>query len=155
RLIETFLQLLETPDTRLGAASVLELLETPAVRARFELEEPDLETIRDWIEETNIRWGIDAPHRQRLDLPPLSGNTWREGLDRLLLGYGMTGGGSRLFQGILPHENLDTTDAWVLGHFLDFIDRLVQTAEDLPAPRPLPEWMARLHRLIDEFFAVS
>ncbi|HXJ58791.1 MAG TPA: exodeoxyribonuclease V subunit gamma [Verrucomicrobiae bacterium] len=155
RLIETFLQLLEAPDARLGSASVLELLETPAVRARFELGEPDLETIRDWIEETNIRWGIDAQHRQRLELPALGGNTWREGLDRLLLGYGMTGGGPRLFQGILPHENLDTADALVLGHFLDFIDRLVETAENLAAPRPLPEWLARLHRLLDDFFAVS
>jgi exodeoxyribonuclease V gamma subunit len=151
-LIDAYLRLLELPQSRLGAAGVLEILEVAVVRARFQMAEHDLALLRRWLEETGIRWGIDAAHRQELGLPALAGNTWREGLDRLLLGYGLAGGGTRLFQGILPHDELDSAQAAVLGRFLEFLDRIFETAESLRVPRPLDEWSQRLAQVLDDFF---
>jgi exodeoxyribonuclease V gamma subunit len=94
---------------------------------------------------------MDASHRDRLELPALNGNTWRQGLDRLLLGYGMAGGGARVFQGILPHDNLDGSMVPVLESLLRFMERLVETAEDLPRARPLSEWISRLDRIVEDF----
>jgi len=89
QIVQTFLALLHLPQTRLGAATVLALLDSRAVRDRFGLSETDLELVRHWVEETHIRWGADSEHRARLELPALPENTWREGFDRLLLGYAM------------------------------------------------------------------
>jgi exodeoxyribonuclease V gamma subunit len=155
QIIATFLQLLGLPDTRFGAAKVLVLLETPAVRERFGLSEADLEAIRSWVEETNIRWGIDAAHRGQLGLPKLPGNTWRDGLDRLLLGYAMAGRDGRLFQGILPFDDLEGTSATVLGHFTEFVECLVTLMETLGQPRRLDEWAATFREVTDQFFQSS
>jgi exodeoxyribonuclease V gamma subunit len=155
QIIATFLQLLGLPDTRFGAITVLALLETPAVRERFGLSEANLETVRAWIEETNIRWGIDAAHRGRLGLPKLSGNTWRDGLDRLLLGYAMAGRDEQLFRDILPFDDLEGADAIVLGHFAEFIECLVALVEMLGQPRRLDEWASALRGVADQFFQPS
>ena len=155
QIIATFLQLLGLPDTRFGAATVLGLLETPAVREHFDLSEADLETIRSWVEDTNIRWGIDAAHRARFGLPELAGNTWRDGLDRLLLGYAMAGHDEQIFQSILPFDDLEGADAIVLGHFTELIERLVALVETLGQPRRLDEWAATLREVADQFFQPS
>ena len=154
-IIDTFLQLLDLPKSRLGAATVLALLETPAVRERFALRETDLPLLRTWVEETNIRWGIDAAHRGQLDLPKLAGNTWRDGLDRLLLGYSMAGGGERTFHGILPYDNIEGGAAIVLGHFVEFIERLIATLDTLQASHSLRDWAAALEQILESFFQSS
>lgn len=155
QIIATFLQLLDLPDTRFGAATVLALLETFTIRERFGLSEADLETIRAWVEETNIRWGIDAEHRGRLGLPKLPGNTWRDGLDRLLLGYAMAGRNGRLFQDMLPFDDLEGADDAVLGHFMELIECLVALVETLGQPRRLDQWAATLREVADQFFQPS
>ena len=133
----------------------LALLETPAVRERFGLLETDLPLVRSWVEGTGVRWGIDGAHRQRLRLPNLSGNTWRNGLDRLLLGYSMAGHDGRTFQGILPFDNLEGAAATVLGCFVEFIERLVATVETLDQARRLGEWVVVLRELLVQFFQPS
>ena len=98
-----FLKLLDFPDSRFGASQVFEFLEAACVRDRFLLSEEDLEVIRTWIDETGIRWGIDAEARAAMDLPAAGRNTWREGLDRMLLGYALPErGDGELFAGSFP-----------------------------------------------------
>ncbi len=86
-VIDTFLRILESAGSRFTASSVMSILESSALQRRFELVESDLEIIRVWIEKTGIRWGIDAAQREALGLPAFAENSWRAGLDRLLLGY--------------------------------------------------------------------
>ena len=155
QVIDTFLRFLDLPNTRLGAATVLGLLETPAVRERFALTEPDLVLARNWIEETNIRWGIDASHRERLSLPKIAGNTWRDGLNRLLLGYSIAGRGEHIFQNILPYDDIEGESANVLGRFATFVEKLFTTVESLDATRLLDEWATTFAALLNDFFAPS
>ena len=75
-------------DRRCAAASVF--------------REGDVETVRGWVRDSQIRWGIDGAHRARFGLPATHEHTWRFGLERLLLGYALPGGNERLFAGILP-----------------------------------------------------
>ncbi len=152
QVVQTFLALLHLPQTRLGAGTVLALLENRAVRDRFALSETDLELARHWIEDTRIRWGAGPEHRARLRLPALSGNTWREGFDRLLLGYAMAGRGKAMFDGIAPYDDLEGDSTLVLGRLDEFVERLFDTVTDLGQPRRLHEWAARLQRVLDDFF---
>ncbi|HEY3602613.1 MAG TPA: hypothetical protein VGK72_11710, partial [Chthoniobacterales bacterium] len=138
--------------SRFRANDVLSLLESVPLQRRFELTEPDLEIIRDWIEKTGIRWGIDAAHRAALGLPDFNENSWRAGLDRLLLGYAGPARGEQLFEGILAFDEVEGNLAETLGHFAEFAAALFATARNLAQPRPLTEWQATLREISLRFF---
>jgi len=155
-LVETFLHILQLPQSRLGATTVLAPLEAAAVRSRFHLTERDLPLIRRWIEETNIRWGIDAEYRGELGLPALGGNTWRNGLERMLLGYAMSADDKQLFADRLPYPDIEGDAADVLGRFAEYLESLFACVADLgSARRNLREWAAALRALLDRFFLVD
>ncbi len=146
------LQVFDLAGSRFPAPTVLALLDTPAVRERFDLAESDLPLIRDWTERSGIRWGIDAAHRAELKLPPFPENTWRSGLDRLLLGYALPGDGATLFAGVLPEPGIEGQDALTLGRFVEFTERLFTRCAALAEPRPPAAWEQSLRALIDDLF---
>ena len=148
----TFLKLLNFASARMTATEVLSPLETRAVRERFGLSESDLERIRRWVKLANIRWGMDAEHRRALGLPPFPENTWRHGLDRLLLGYAMAGRGEKTFGDILPFDDVEGAAAESLGRFAEYLDRLFGAVRALQRPQRLPDWERILLDLLDTFF---
>jgi exodeoxyribonuclease V gamma subunit len=123
-----------------------------AVRRCFKITEPDLETIRDWVRATNIRWGMDAAHRRRLGLPDFASNSWQAGLDRLLLGHSLAAQSGQLFEGILPFDDLEGSAADVAGRLAEYIERLFKLVRSLEQPRTVAEWAGVLAGALDEFF---
>ncbi len=140
RYIETFLAILWLPQTRFSSVDIIGILKTEAVKNRFAINDKDLATIENWIRETRICWGVDQNHKTSLQLPSYRENTWRAGLDRLLLGYAMCGHGQALFKSILPYDHMEGNDTHVLGGFLDFTENLITLAETLQQPHTLAEW---------------
>jgi exodeoxyribonuclease V gamma subunit len=151
-LIEAFLSLLGLPRERMGAAQVLAFLQVPALRARFGLTEGDLEKVEDWIRETRIRWGVDGKSREAFGLPGLAENTWRQGIDRMLLGYALPEKDDRMVSGIYPYGRIEGSEAGLLGRFLGFTERLFASIEALKEKRNLGEWGRFLDGLIEAFF---
>jgi exodeoxyribonuclease V gamma subunit len=151
-LWDAFLALLELEGSRFGVSQVLSLLECPWVQRKFALSASDLETIREWVRATNIRWGIDEESRAELGLPALSENTWRAGLDRLILGYALPEEEDRVFQGILPYGKIEGGEAETLGKFLSFMEGLFRFARDLRKRRTLVEWSGYLLTVLETFF---
>ena len=98
--------LLRSCSTCTAAASrrrrVLALLEDAGRARALRARRGRSRSIRGWVDAAGIRWGIDADHRAQLGLPRFAENTWRAGLDRLLLGYALPATGATLFDGILP-----------------------------------------------------
>lgn len=152
---DAFLRLLDLHGSRFGAATVLALLETAPIRARFDLADTDLDTIRGWLARSGVRWGIDAEHRTQFGVPAFEENTWRFGLRRLLLGYALPGDGQTLFAGVLPYREIEGQLASVLGRFLEFTDALFTRIPALAVARSLAEWERALRDLLDAFFAES
>jgi exodeoxyribonuclease V gamma subunit len=152
RLIDGFFSLLDLKGSRVSAARVMRLLESPGVKARFKLDTTDIEVVERWIRDTRIRWGIDAARRQNLGLPAVSENTWQAGIQRLLLGYAMPGKNQRMFAGILPYDNVEGNEIHSFGKFLDFIDCVFRYAEKLNRPMQLQQWGTVLNHLLDDFF---
>ena len=99
------LKLLALPGSRLAASAIFDLLASPPVSRRFSMESDELDLIRLWIEKTGIRWGMDEDDRTARNLPAYRENSWKAGLDRLLLGYAMPDE-NQLFNGILPYDDL-------------------------------------------------
>jgi exodeoxyribonuclease V gamma subunit len=155
-LLETFLSLLDLPDSRFPADTTLSFLERPAVRRRFGLTEDDLPRIHGWVRSVGARWGRDGDHKAEHGLPPTPRHTWRDGLERLLLGYALpqvlAGDELPLFGGTLPHDEVEGSQALVLGHFAEFLETLFEWAETLKPERPPQDWAELLNRCIDGLF---
>jgi len=153
-LIETFFRLLALHGSRFPATEVFDILASTVVRERFSLSEADLHEIHQWLRETGIRWGTDAESRGDMGLPPLPWNTWRAGLERLLLGYALTAPREgRLFQGILPYNPIEGSVTDILGRFLNFTDTLFRSISALSEQRTLQNWAEYLLDFTDNFFA--
>ena len=155
-LIEAFLALLALPDSRFAAEELLGLLERPALARRAGIEQEDLPLLRDWLREAGVRWGRDAAHRARLGLPAETAFSWRQGLDRLLLGFAapqqLAGDAPPLLGETWPLDALEGARAQLLGRLAGFVGGLGRWADELARPRPLGEWADCLQRLLDALF---
>jgi exodeoxyribonuclease V gamma subunit len=145
-----FLALLDTATGRLTASSVLELLAREPVRARFDIDEAEVNAIQRWITDANVRWGIDAEHRKSHGQPAFKETTWRFGLDRLFLGYAMPGDDRVLFRDTLPFDDIEGSSAELLGRFANFCEALFDLQRGLAAPTSIAKWHERLVRALDD-----
>ncbi|WP_444999699.1 exodeoxyribonuclease V subunit gamma [Halomonas mongoliensis] len=146
-------QLLRLPELRLSVSDLLDLLEVPALRARFGIPETALPVLRRWIEGAGIRWGLDARQRQSLELPEgLSANTWAFGLRRLLLGYAVGSAAEGPWQGVEPYDDIGGLEAALAGPLVTLIDTLEAQWQALAEPCDVAGWGERLRELLAACF---
>jgi len=158
-LLEAFIELLGLPESRFAAEEILAWLEQPAIARRAGIEREELPLLRDWLRDAGVRWGRDAAHRASLGLPAEASFTWREGLDRLLLGFAappqLAGDAPPLLGEHWPLDALEGARGQLLGRLAAFVDQLGAFAKRLQRPRPLAEWADALQQLIDALFDES
>lgn len=150
-------RLLALPSLRLRASEVLDLLEVPAVCARFRLDPADLPQLRAWIEAANIRWGLDAAHRESLGLPAEPLHTWRFGLDRMLLGYaaGEAHPEQNDWADIVPLAEVTGLEAAIIGPLYRLIDVLGRQRAALSVARSPQDWAETFRSLMEACFRAS
>lgn len=149
--IAIVLTLLEIAQARFQVDAVVGLLDLPAVRMRFGITAEDLPLVRDWLARTRIRWAYDGADKAALGLPPEPANTWRAGLDRMLLGYCLPGDAALPWCGILPYPEIEGEHAALLGRLCAFVDGLHAFVASCAVARPPSEWAALLIRACDTF----
>ncbi|MYE13135.1 MAG: exonuclease V subunit gamma [Gammaproteobacteria bacterium] len=159
RGLRALLDLLALPGSRYGAEAVLAPLECASVRARIGIPEERLASVREWVRNAGIRWGVDGAHRRDEGLPGVEGHAWRLGLRRLLLGYAMDDQDT-LFEGMAPCPMRDgglpagAEDYEALGCFARYCDDAFALRDWLDEACPAREWGARLREsLVARFFA--
>lgn len=144
-------RLMNLPQSRLGVSELLDLLDIPALRARFRLDESDLPLLRQWIEGANIRWGLHAEQRAGLGLPEgLEQNTWEFGLHRMLLGF--ASGDSGPWQGVEPFDDIGGLESSLVGALASVLEALTCAWETLQQPRTALAWSAWITSLLGTFF---
>ena len=153
-IASSVLKLLALPGSRLAASELFDLLASSPVSRRFSLDPDELELIRGWIERSGIRWGMDEDDRTARNLPAYRDNSWRAGLDRLLLGYAMPDE-NQLFNGILPFDDMSGSDAETLGKFAEFVGRVDRFVENFGRSRTLEEWRIQFQALLADFITPS
>jgi exodeoxyribonuclease V gamma subunit len=147
-----FFALLDLKGSRFGASEILRLLEFPGVKEKAGLAETDLPLVERWVRHANIRWGEDSRSLQALGLPGQAHNTWKAGIERLLLGYAMPSRGADVFHGILAVDAMEGGETQALGNFLDFLARTFELARNLDRRQPLEAWCSLLKTALDGFF---
>ncbi len=148
-------QLLDLADQRLTASQVLSLIDREPVRRRFRFDDDDLARIQSWINQAAIRWGLDAAHRAPYQLEALPAGTWSAGLDRLLLGVTMTEDGQRLFEDVLPVDDVDSGSIDLAGRVAELIARLHAAVDSLRARQPIAAWAAAIGDAADSLTVTS
>ncbi|MGQ9660098.1 MAG: exodeoxyribonuclease V subunit gamma, partial [Thermochromatium sp.] len=146
--------LLNLPQSRCLVSELFDLLDIPAVCARYDLDATDLPQLKSWITGANVRWGLNAEQRASLNLPQgLEQNTWRFGLNRLLLGF--ASGKAGPWRNIEPHDEVGGLKAALLGPLACLLKRLESAWPSLSQPHSPSGWVDLVGTLIDDFFAES
>lgn len=155
RVVEGFLALLDLIPSRMTAPDVVDFLSREPVRAKFDLEESDLDTVRRWVSEVGIRWGEDEAHRAEEGQPALRANTWRFGLDRLIGGYAMGKDGTHdrtLCEGTLPYDDVEGHATSTLGGLAAFCEELFSFRKALRGTRTMSAWAELLRNALARLF---
>ncbi|ODC02982.1 exodeoxyribonuclease V subunit gamma [Terasakiispira papahanaumokuakeensis] len=147
-------QLLHLPRLRMTTTELLDLLDIPALRARFGLEANDLPRLKQWAQGAQIRWGLSAEHRHGLSLPEgLEQNTWRFGLKRMLLGF--ASGDAEPWQAVEPYSEVGGLEAAQVGPLMQLVQALESTCQEWCQPTTPDQWGVRLHQLLARFFEIE
>ena len=151
-LVDCFFDLLEFFDGRATNREVLDLLDSTVFRARFELEDQDIDTFRDWIRDCHAHWGLNGEHRERYGSVRSDEHTWRHALDRMALGVCMRSNGDRMWDGVLPYDEIEGENALRFGKFSKVISDLTDFEAKAGRQKTLREWADFLDSLTDRFF---
>ncbi|ENC0930668.1 exodeoxyribonuclease V subunit gamma [Escherichia coli] len=150
-VLEAFISLLSLPDSRFVSEDVLALLDVPVLAARFDITEEGLRYLRQWVNESGIRWGIDDDNVRELELPATGQHTWRFGLTRMLLGYAMESAQGE-WQSVLPYDESSGLIAELVGHLASLLMQLNIWRRGLAQERPLEEWLLVCRDMLNAFF---
>ena len=161
-VLNGFMALLSLPQSRFDVETVLALLECKAIQNRFSLDDQQLVVIRQWLSDTHTRWGLSAQHKAEFDLPETGSNTWRAGLDRLLLGFAMpmthssaAGQKSQLFEQQLAFDGISGDKAATMAQLCSFVDSLDNVRQKLSYARTAEQWQQQLNDVLDILFLPS
>ncbi|MGC9975533.1 MAG: exodeoxyribonuclease V subunit gamma, partial [Syntrophales bacterium] len=154
-ITDTFFEILDLYGSRFEVSRIISILESSHVKRKFDFSEKDVAVIRWWVADTRIYWGRDENDRRNMGLPGIPENTWKAGLEQLLLGYAMAQKDNLLFEGVLPYDNIEGGEAAVLGRFLTFTDELLRQASDLGRAMTISDWSRTLICIMDKFFKVD
>lgn len=148
-LIGVLSRLLELGPARHTAGEVLDLAEHPAVARRFGFDDDAVERLRDWVAGAHIRWGLHDEHRRAWQLGSIPDGTWRQGLDRLLLGAAVEQDQAvdiGTLTGLVPLDDVDSADLDLVGRLAELVDRLEVAQTELSTPHTPAEWADVLER---------
>lgn len=151
--------LLGISESRVTATAVCDLLGVPAIRERFGLQDDQLPLLTRWIRQSNIRWGLNGPHRARFGGHAVAQNTWVFGLHRMLLGYAVgdtdTRAPSGLWRGVAPFSEVSGLDASCVGSLSMLVSTLTRCLQEFSQPAAPRTWCHRLEWLLRSFFSAQ
>jgi exodeoxyribonuclease V gamma subunit len=127
-LIHAVEWLLALPQQRSRMSELVELLEVPALAARFGLKDEHLPTLTRWMAGSGIRWGLSAEHREGLGLGVCGDdNSALFGVQRMLMGYacGADPVDDGVSLGVSPYPEVGGLDAELAGSLAHLLQALI------------------------------
>lgn len=132
--------LLSLAGSRLDAGAVRDLIALPIVQRRFGLDPDMVGSIEDLIDDANVRWGLDAAHRERFGTAARDEHTWRRGLTRALAGVFYPDSPVAAVAGVAPLEGIEGDAAHAAGLLAGVVGRLEAVVDLLDTRRPSSQW---------------
>lgn len=149
--VRIFLRILELADSRFKISDVLDILDSAAIKRKFDLSEDDIGVLERWLDENRIHWGIDGEFRREEGLPPDNSFTWRSGMERMVMGYAVYAG-DELIDGIYPYGEVEGRDlSELVGRFASLMDRLFALRRQSRTQRKPSGWLTLLKQVVNQF----
>jgi len=142
------LDLLNLPESRAEASTVLELALRPAVARTFGFGADRRDRLVELVESSGVRWGLSAKHREQFGLVGFEQNTWFAGLQRMLLGVTLDESELVTAKTVLPLDDVESTDVELIGGLTELIGRIVRVVDAFGPSAPVAEWVARCRAAI-------
>ncbi|GAA3663687.1 exodeoxyribonuclease V subunit gamma [Nocardioides ginsengisoli] len=139
-LLGVAVALVELAGGRATASQVLDLLSRAVCRRRFGFTDDDLARMTRWVAEAGIRWGVDAGQRASYAMEGFEHNTWRAGLDRLLLGVAMSDDDHRHVGRGLPVDDIASGEIELVGRLSEAVARLGGCLDALGRAQAADDW---------------
>lgn len=145
--------LLELVTGRAELSTLLDFAGRTPVRTRFGFDEDGLERLEVLTAQAGIRWGLDSAHRAEYHLQVPTG-TWSWGLDRLLLGAALSEDGLPLLAGVLPVDDVQSSDITLVGRLAELVTCVQQIRTALLTSHPVQQWVQILSDAIEDLMMV-
>ncbi|HSI50864.1 MAG TPA: exodeoxyribonuclease V subunit gamma [Ideonella sp.] len=158
--------LLRLPQQRCRFSELRDLLDVPALAARFGLDAESLPQLTHWMAGAGLRWGLHEAQRASLGLGACGAqNSGWWALRRMLLGY--ASGAAPLdvtqdfegqaappaaFDGIEPYAEVGGLDAELAGGLAQLLGRLAHWWALLRTPATPAQWAERGRALLADLF---
>jgi hypothetical protein len=113
--VRAYLALMDGPFTR---PQLLDFVSNPLVMEKTGCAAADIVAWGGWITNLNIFRGFDREHRKEVDSGDSPSHTWRQGMDRLLLGCIAAGPVYMGDEHYLPYRDIGTGDEDCLCRFI-------------------------------------
>lgn len=148
-IISTFLALLQLKESPFTAEAVLGLLDVAELRERFAIELSDLTTLKNWVAQNGIRYGL----RREGESEP-NYNSWQSGLERMLLGTAMREADG-VWQETVAFDFSFGLDAQLVGKLGEFLQQLQDWHALLQQTHRIADWQQALQNALQQFFIDS
>jgi exonuclease V gamma subunit len=160
----SFLSIFSLCQTDFEVSQISRLLDSMPLQHRFGLTEDDTAIIRQWLLDSNIRWGRDAQDRLAKCGYAFDEFSWRQGLDRLLLNLALDPSATTSsednnikWQRLVPVSFAASEDhLHILESLLKFFEALSRYANEATTVRPngrtAAEWEELLLAMRADFF---
>jgi len=134
---QALLCLFDCVTGRWDAKDLMALFETPSFYRKAGWEQEDLQQLRTWIDNAQVRWGLDAVHRdtittENVEAKASSAGCWEEGFDRLL--------DSWIFLDPQREDFASWSSSELFQDFSNRFDKLRRTLLSWRKERSLKEW---------------
>lgn len=147
-LLQSILDWINLPGSRLTANEISAWLELPALQRTYQLDQTAVDSIRYWISQNHIHWGLDSQHRSHLGFPEHDLNTWRHGIAQLLTAYLMPPHSELYQQQVASACIIDQQEFIALGQLQKFLDELAHWQQQLNKKHTLMEWQNSINAMI-------
>ncbi|QDP96452.1 exodeoxyribonuclease V subunit gamma [Microlunatus elymi] len=154
-LLQVLAELFDLAESRVEASVVADLCATAPVATKFDFTDDDLHRLRELVERSGVRWGLDTADRQRFGMDGFAQNTWAAGLDRILLGVAMDEDGEHFLGTTLPMDDIDAGDVDLVGRLTEVVRRLRAVIDSFARPQPLRSWIQACRQALELMTAVS
>ena len=154
-LIHAVEWLLALPQQRSRMSELVELLEVPALAARFGLKDEHLPTLTRWMAGSGIRWGLSAEHRAGLGLGVCGDdNSALFGVQRMLMGYacGADPVDDDVSTGVSPYPEVGGLDAELAGSLAHLLQALIDWWQTCTQSATPAQWAERCRAMLAALF---
>ena len=141
---------------RFDVPAVLEFLALAPVRERFGFDDDSLGVIAEWMEATNVRWGLDPNQRSLFGMPrSVTSNTWSAALDRMLVGSAVYDQPLQLAIGEVAPFGVEGGDVEIVGRLAEVMSHLAALAGETSQTHTIATWVDRFRQVFTALLATT